>query len=147
MMKSTEPNLKLAGLSLWVLGRQFPEAQDFWDGNWLNVQARVQAAGASVEARGAFVRTTEIAKFVEELEVLNANLVGEAALRCLEPTLRIVIRGDARGHATAQVMITPDHMTQSHEFRFDFDQTYFGLLLDGCRNVLSNWPIRSATSA
>jgi hypothetical protein len=145
-MKSVEPDLKLAGFSLWVLGRQFPEANDFWDGNWLNVQARVQAPGASVEARGAFVRAPEIAKFVEELEALNSNLVGEAVLCCIEPTLRIVIRGDALGHLAAEVMITPDHMTQSHEFRFDLDQTYLGPLLDGCRHVLSNWPIRSVTS-
>jgi hypothetical protein len=146
-MKSVEPDLKLGGFSLWVLGRQFPDANDFWDGNWLNVQARVQAPGASVEARGAIVHASEVAKFVEELEPLHTNLVGEAALRCIEPNLQIVIRGDALGHMAVKVMITPDHMTQSHEFRFDLDQTYLGPLLDGCRNVLSNWPVRAVTSA
>jgi len=146
-MKSVDPDLKLGGFSLWVLGRQFPDANDFWDGNWLHILARMQAPGASVEVRGAIVRASEIAKFVQELEPLHMNLVGEAALRCMEPNLQIVVRCcDALGHVTVQVMITPNHMTQSHEFKFELDQTYLGSLLDGCRNVLSNWPVRAGSA-
>ena len=51
------------------------------------------------------------------------------------------------GHITVKLMITPDHMTQSHEFKFDLDQTYLGPFLDGCRSVLSRWPVRAETSA
>src|SRR5262245_58281939 len=51
-MDLVEPDLKLGGFSLWVFGRQFPDANDYWDGNWLNVRARVEAPGALVEAPG-----------------------------------------------------------------------------------------------
>src|SRR5262249_19116286 len=51
LMQPVEPDLKLDGFSLWVLGRQFPGANDHWDGNWLNVRARVEAPGALVEAQ------------------------------------------------------------------------------------------------
>jgi hypothetical protein len=139
-----EPDLTLGGFSLWVLGRQFPDANDFWDGNWLNVRARMQAPGALVEAGGAIIRTPEVAKFASELEPLHAELTGEAALRCIEPNLAIVIRCDALGHLAVQVTITPDHMTQSHVFRFGLDQTYLGPLRDACRNVLSTWPLRGS---
>ena len=37
-------------------------------------------------------------------------------------------------------------MTQSHEFKFDLDQSYLGPLLDGCKSVLSRWPVRAETS-
>jgi hypothetical protein len=36
-MEAGEPDLKFAGFSLWVLGRQFPDHNDYGDGNWLNV--------------------------------------------------------------------------------------------------------------
>ena len=32
-----EPDIKLAGLQIWVHGRQFPDSDDYWDGNWLYV--------------------------------------------------------------------------------------------------------------
>jgi hypothetical protein len=142
-----EPDLKLGGFSLWVLGRQFPNAEDYWDGNWLNVRARAEAPGASAEAQGAIVHTAELARFVEQLESLHMKLVGEAALRCMEPNLQIVTRGDALGHVEVEITITPDHMTQSHLFKFDLDQTFLGPLLNECRNLLSRWPVRAATSA
>lgn len=43
-----EPSLSIAGFQLWVHGRQFPEATDFYDGNWLRVTAHCKASAASV---------------------------------------------------------------------------------------------------
>jgi hypothetical protein len=75
-MHSVEPDLKLGGFSLWVFGHQFPNATDYWDGNWLNVRARVEAPGAVVEAQGAFVFAPELASFAKQLETLHATLAG-----------------------------------------------------------------------
>jgi hypothetical protein len=44
-------------------------------------------------------------------------------------------------------MITPNHKIQSHDFKFDLDQTYLGPFLDGRKSVLSRWPVRAKTSA
>ena len=46
------PAIRLAGFQLWVHGRQFPDSQDCWDGNWLNVTAHCDAAKGSVWALG-----------------------------------------------------------------------------------------------
>ncbi|MGT2438730.1 WapI family immunity protein [Bradyrhizobium betae] len=145
-MNSVEPDLKLGGFSLWVFGRQFPNATDYWDGNWLNVRARIEAPGAVVQAQGSFVFAPDLASFTQQLETLYAALAGEARLRSLEPNLEITIQCGTGGHVAAKFMITPDHMTQSHEFEFYLDQTYLGPLLDGCRNVLLRWPVRPQTS-
>jgi hypothetical protein len=48
------PSVRLAAFHLWVHGRQFPDAQDKWDGNWLNV-THCGHAGASVWATGAIL--------------------------------------------------------------------------------------------
>src|SRR5205823_9919345 len=120
-MRSVEPDLKLGGFSLWVLGRQFPDATDYWDGNWLNVRARVETPSAVADAKGPFVTIPELATFAKELEALHASLVGEAGLRCMEPDLEIAIRSGSRGQMAAKVTLSPDHMIQSHEFKFDLD--------------------------
>ena len=135
-------DLKLAGLSLWVLGHQFPALDDFWDGNWLNVLVRVDAPGAFVEARGPIVHASELELFARELEVLNRELNGEAGLHCMEPNLRVTIRGESLGHATATIAISPDHMTQSHEFIFRIDQSYLKPAVSALNDILSRFPLR-----
>ena len=107
----------------------------------------MEAPGALVEAQGAIVFAPELAEFVKQLETLYTTLVGEAALRCMEPNLQVAIQGDSLGHVAVTLMITPDHMTQSHEFKFSFDQTYLAPLLKECRSLLSRYPVRAATSA
>ena len=146
-MHSVEPDLKLGGFSLWVFGYQFPNDTDYWDGNWLNVRARVEAPGAVVKAQGAFVFAPELASFAKQLETLHATFTGEAGLHCMEPNLEIAIRCGSLGHVAVKIMVTPDPSTQSHEFKFDLDQSYLGPLLDGCKSVLSRWPVRAETSA
>lgn len=131
-----EPDLKLAGLSLWVLARQFPDADDYSDGNWLDILARVEAPGAFVEARGPFLRTYELAAFAEQLERVQHDLTGEAELACLEPNLNVKIRGGSMGHIEVVISITPDHLAQSHKFTFEIDQSYLAPLLRECKRIL-----------
>jgi hypothetical protein len=69
-----EPDLHLAGLSLWLFGRQFPDQSDYWDGNWLNARVRVEATEAVVEAHGAIIHAAELESFANELEVFANEL-------------------------------------------------------------------------
>lgn len=141
-MWSDEPDLEIGGLSLWVLGWEYPDSFEYWDANWLNVLVRVAAPGAAVKAQGAFVHASEIAGFATQLAALNTTSAGEALLDCMEPNLHVKLRCEARGHVTLKVRITPEHLTQSHEFEFDLDQSYIGPLLNACEHLLSRWPVR-----
>ena len=140
-----DADLKLFGFSLWVLGRQFAESKDYWDGNWLNVRARVEVPGARVEHAGHFVRAEEIQEFCRQVSVLDKVLTGEAALSCIEPWLKIVIRLTG-GKGEMTVAITPDHIMQSHKFMFSMDQSYLKPLLADCRIIMSKWPAISKPS-
>jgi hypothetical protein len=62
--------LKIAGFQLWIHGRQFPNAQDYWDGNWRNVTVNCGASGASVWTSGAFVMVSDQARLATECEAL-----------------------------------------------------------------------------
>jgi hypothetical protein len=76
---------ELAGFSLEVLGRQFPDAQDYWDGNWLEVKCTCAAPGSFVEAEGPFVHLSEI----ERLETLLSGTERERKMNLIEPDLAL----------------------------------------------------------
>ncbi len=139
-----EPDLKLAGLSLWARARQFPESIDFWDGNWLNIRALVEAPGSYVEISGPWLRSDELASFAQQLETVERELVGKAELHCLEPALNATVNCSSLGQVEVTVAATPDHLTQTHEFIFEVDQSYLRPVLSGCKRILDRFPVRGA---
>jgi hypothetical protein len=137
------PALKIAGFQLWIHGRQFPHAQDYWDGNWLSVTAHCGASGASIWVSGAIVMVTDIARWASECEELYKSGQGEAILRPIEPNLLVTLRASDRlGHILMRVEITPDHMGQRHSIDFGMDQTCLSALVAQCRTIIEEYPIR-----
>ncbi len=136
-----EPDLEFAGLSLWALGREFPTLGEP-DGGWIIASARVQTANASVEVpRGAWLRSVEIRSFLDDLEIAYEKLQGRAALYCAEPHLNIVVECQTLGAVEVTVDITPDHLTQSHKFRFGLNQSYLPPVMAACRRILQKFPV------
>lgn len=139
-----EPDIKLAGLSLWARSREFPGSDDYWDGNWIDVVAFVDAPGAHVEIRGPYLRSDELAAFREQLAALYSDLKGTADLDCIEPALKVRVACGSLGHIEVVVDITPDHLRQSHHFVFEIDQSYLATTLAGCARVLARFPVKSS---
>lgn len=142
--RDARPNLEIAGLQLWVQGRAFPEAQDYWDGNWLKVTARYVAGLSSVEVSGPFVRVNEIDTFLRQLLGLYQSLQGQAELDCLEPELAVELIAVTGGHIRVAIDITPDHLNESHRFLSEFDQTYLPPIIAQCQAILEGFPLRGA---
>jgi hypothetical protein len=136
------PNLQIAGLRLWVHGRQFPMADDYWDSNWLQVTVHCTAPGAHVWVTGPILHVSEIAHFLRGVEALHASLQGEATLPCMEPELAVSLTAEGLGHITMVVAITPDHLSQAHRFTLTIDQSYLPLVMDSCRTILRQYPIK-----
>lgn len=105
------PSVSLKAFQLWVHSRQFPEAQDQWDGNWLNVTVHCGQSGASVWASGAILDSIGLVRFRDELKRLHQTLSGEAVLESHEPKIRVrVAASDRAGHLAVRTEITPDHL-------------------------------------
>jgi len=132
----------LAGLQIWVHSRQFPDSEDYWDGNWLNVSVHCGSKGASVLVSGSFVRLPELLKWAEACEEMYAKLSGRAELDCMEPYLSVEMEMEELGHVSVIVSITPDLLAQEHKFSFEIDQSFLPALSQGCRKVLTEYPIR-----
>jgi hypothetical protein len=137
------PAIKIAGFQLWIHSRQFPDAQDYWDGNWLNVTAHCGANGASVWACGAILMIADIAHLAADCERLYEGRQEQAILQPCEPNLLVSVRSSDRlGHLTMHVEITNDHMTQQHTFDFEIDQSYLPSLIAQCKAILEDFPVR-----
>jgi hypothetical protein len=137
-----EPNVHLAGLKLWVHGYKYRDANDYWDGNWLNATAICSGNDATVLVRGAFIRTDEISNWMHAVEKLLAEMEGEAKLACMEPEIGVTLEARPLGAVEMEVQITPDQLTQEHRFAFAIDQSYLQPLASQCARLLSDFPIR-----
>jgi len=138
-----KPDLKVGGLQLWVHGRQFPEADDYDDGNWLRVTAHCGASGDSVWVQGSILMVTDIVGFGDQCDAMLRGDASSAALAPLEPELALSIEiADRLGHIRAQVEITPDHLAQSHKMEFDIDQSYLPDIIKECSAIAQEYPIR-----
>jgi hypothetical protein len=138
-----EPALKVAGFQLWIHGRQFPELDDYYDGNWLRVTAHCGASGASIWAQGAIVMVTDIVGFGGQCGTMLRGDSVSAMLDPCEPELRLLLEVvDRLGHIRVQVELTPDYMAQSHKMEFDIDQSYLPGIIKQCRAIEREYPIR-----
>lgn len=141
----TDPDLSFCGLSLWVRQRQFPDAADYWDGNWLTVSVTMEASGAFVRCGGPILTTADIEWFRNGVAAMAATLKGEAELIGLEPGLNVKLTmRDGRGHVDGVIEITPDHLNQQHRFKVEFDQSYLPALVLSCDTILTTFPVTNA---
>ena len=136
-------SVRLQAFQLWVHGREFPEAQDRWDGNWLNVTAHCGQGGASVWATGAILDSIDLVRFRDALERLHQTLSGEAVLESHEPNVRVrVTPTDGAGHLRVRAELTPDHLAQGHWFEFEIDQSDVPATVAQLESVLVAFPVR-----
>jgi hypothetical protein len=140
-----EPDIKLAGLSIWIDGYQFPDSTEYWDANWIVVRVRAEGQRAIVEFCGPCIDLPELRGWFEACTSLEAGKCDEAVLPTTEPYVQVRIdRTGEFGRLLATVAITPDNVSQFHEFRYPIDPTYLRLLMDSLRRVLARYPVRGA---
>ncbi len=137
-----DPSLVIAGLSLWIYGRQFPESEDFWDANWLRVTAICEAPGAIIRVTGSLLMSSDIERFGNQCRQLLDGKTSEARLDPVEPELGVlVVSRDKLGHVIVQVQITPDNLSQHHHVEFEIDQSYLPAIIEQCGRIVEKYPI------
>jgi hypothetical protein len=137
-----EPQLQIAGLRVWVHGRQFPNAMDYWDGNWLRVTAYCLYPDSQVRTHGSILHLGELVGLLRDCESLYNSVKGTAALKCIEPNLRVTLEAEWNGAIKVHIEITPEQLTERHSFDDSIDQTYLPGIIADCETILSVYPIR-----
>ena len=140
-----EPSIAFGPLKIWVHGRQFPDADDYWDANWLSVTARCEGSGSRVQVTESFLHLGELKQWKSEVEAFQRELSGVVELPTMEPTLKIRFEGSgsANGHFACRIDLTGDHVSEVHRFLFQADQSYLPGLLAQLAVVLREHPVRN----
>ncbi len=115
--------IKIGGLTIIAHGYQFPDNNDYWDGNWLVIDAWFEGAGKELGLSGRpCLRVPELEKFSHDLKKLNKPCSNTVRLRTLEPYLGIEVERDAaNAHISVNAMIKHEARSDENPFRFDCD--------------------------
>jgi hypothetical protein len=137
------PALELGGFHLWIHRRQFEDAMDRWDGNWLVVTAQVSLAGAAIAVTGPIVEAEDLKRFRDEVARLLRLQAGDAILTSAEPNLQIRIApAGAPGRMTVRIDLTPDPAAQGHWFASTIDHAALTGLLVQLEAIVEAFPVR-----
>jgi hypothetical protein len=135
------PDLKLGGLQIWCHGRQFPDAKDYWDANWLNVTIHCKAIRADVWTQGSLIHLGDLQVFLSEVKSLNLGQRKDAHLPNIEPNLSVDMKVGKRGEISMKVEISPDNLTQKHTFIFEIDLSYLTGLERELKGIFQKFPL------
>lgn len=136
------PDIHLHGLRIWVHGLQFPDRNDYWDADWLQVSVYCSAIGSSVFVSGPIIHLSELKTWTLAAMEMFRTLTGEANLECMEPELRVRLKAQSLGRIDMQVEISPDCLMQEHKYYFEIDQSYLPNLITECSNILAAFPLK-----
>lgn len=142
-MSDTEPTFRLGGLSVWIDGYQYDDAVEYWDANWVNIRVECIGQQAIVKLCSPCLHLPDIANWAKECQRLWEGQVETATLVTMEPYLEITVdrSGNYKG-LVATAKITPDNLTQFHEFRIPIDQSDLARLVKSLAVVLAAFPVR-----
>jgi hypothetical protein len=138
-----DADLTICGLRLWIHGRQFPDATDYWDGNWLRVTAYCIYPHSAVRIQNdSCVRLDELAALLSGCERMYSTLSGNAELQCMEPYLAVELSASTNGHIGVKLSVTRDHCKETHEYEDEIDQSYLPGIINSCQAILAKFPMR-----
>jgi hypothetical protein len=138
-----QPDISFSGFRLWIHGREAGDAREHWeDGNWLNVTAHCGGLRADVWAQGSILQLADLVRWLRQLEEMSRTMSGKAELAPIEPNLYVVFEMDKLGHIAVQINLTPEPLSQHHEFREQIDQSYLPGLIRQITTVLQRYPIQ-----
>lgn len=121
----------------------YPEADDYWDGNWVAAEVAARA-GAFQGVFEASLRTTDFESFRRKLGALYETLSGEAVFETMERWVDVRIVGDGRGHFEACCGLRDDASFGSRlSFSLAFDQTQVPAMLENLDEIVRRFPVRA----
>lgn len=129
-------------LRIRVIGRMHPNADDYWDGNWLMTPLEV-VVGAFRGSVSASLRADELQGFLNALKHLDDTMRGEAELSSMEEWLTLRVSVDRVGHLDVAGEMT-DRPGVGNTLRFhigDLDQSHLRTIIDALEVAMASFPV------
>jgi len=129
-------------IAIRVLGRAYPHANDFYDGNWLTTVIDF-ALGQFSGTVAASLRADEFRSFHRALKELDASLRGDARLESMEEWISLRIAATSSGRLEIAGRLT-DRPGDGNQLIFEIDgldQSYLPAILTDLAGQLTRYPI------
>ncbi|SRR5579884_363669 len=131
-----------ARLTLELLRRQYPDNEDYWDGNWVVTRFQATAPGFQADFTEG-VHLQELVWLREELAKMHATLEGRIEWKAMDGFLELVAEVDRLGHIRWTVkLIYPAGVGARLTLEIANDQTYLPALLNQIDAALEAFPLR-----
>jgi hypothetical protein len=140
--KLDTPDLSIAGLQIWIHGREFPKYQGSFDGDWLIVTIHCGGKGADVWVQGPIIHLSEIENWLKQVDSMYKTFKGKVEFFWMNPNFSVRMEIGKRGQLSLIVEITPENLEQQHKFTFNIDQSYLPPLIKELKAILKNFPIK-----
>ena len=122
--------------------RAYPEAQDYWDGNWVVTHIQAEAYGFRADFTDQ-VHLGDVVRFYASLLKMHATMSGEATLAMMEEFLIVTGKMEVRGDISWSAMVThPMNRCTQLQFMFGADQSYLPELIQSLESVLVEFGVR-----
>jgi hypothetical protein len=128
-------------LTIRLWGRSRPEAEGYWDRNWITAGVDVQVPGFTASVGGQ-LWAEELASFHKELTRVQDSLRGTAELVAMEDWLRIRVEGDGRGHMTCWCFVKNERGGDTLSCCLATDQTFTRFTLAELAAAVEAFPVK-----
>lgn len=124
-----------------AIRRTSPDADDFWDGNWIDSEVEL-AVGGFRGGYAAYLRSNEFDSFRKGLVEISETLRGEAEFTTMEGQIELRLTTDRVGH----IKVTGRAEDQAGignrlTFEFEIDQTCLASTIRSLDELLRVFPV------
>ncbi len=127
-----------------VIGREHPDRDDYWDGNWLRTRTRVRAGPFRGDIDSS-LRTDEFRHFLQGLRALAGGPdAGSAVFDSIERWLEVRVVRDHLGHVSIEGWCTDPAALSPNRLRSslgELDQTFLPPMIAQLEAVLERFPV------
>jgi hypothetical protein len=139
-----KPDIQIAGLQIWVHGRQFSHEWDYWDINWVNVTIHCGNQDSDVWVTGPNIFLTEIKELGDILEKYQHSLSSKTTFKTMEPYLSIEFEAKEDEIIEMKVNLTSNPMIDSHQYIFEIKQSQLCSFVEEISKTLKSYPIKGS---
>ncbi|TLS52550.1 hypothetical protein FE782_07890 [Paenibacillus antri] len=133
-------------LVIKVRGYAYPDANCYWDGNWLACDVEATTPGIAASYPTA-IRTEEFKALMVEIERLLATRSGKARLENMDDTIGLTLQVDKAGRLAWSGRLTPPTGRRTTlALGFLASAEALPVLIGQLRDVVDRYPVRGTAS-
>jgi hypothetical protein len=123
-----------------VHGRRYPDAEDYWDGNWLSASVNL-AVGPWKGTSGIGLYAVELTRLRGVIEEIYEHLDGTYIFEPMEHDMTLTFAGDGRGHISLRGQLRDILGATEISFCLAMDQTDLPQIVQEIDRVLEIFPV------